>query len=156
MTKQKSFKRLVRARMEKTGQSYTAARAALLSDDGPPPGSGGSLFTVSDAVVRRTGRGWEEWLDLLDAWGPVDRRHGEITRWLPDDLSRRTATRPRSARYDWADGSTRVIVSFEDRGEAKSTIALSHERIADAAQAQQLKTYWRERVAALKELLERA
>jgi hypothetical protein len=31
MTRQRSFKRLVRARMEKTGESYTAARAMLLS-----------------------------------------------------------------------------------------------------------------------------
>ena len=30
MTRQRSFKRLVRARMEKTGESYAAARAALL------------------------------------------------------------------------------------------------------------------------------
>jgi hypothetical protein len=34
MTRQKSFKRLVRARMEKTGESYTAARARLLSAEG--------------------------------------------------------------------------------------------------------------------------
>jgi hypothetical protein len=31
MTVQKSFKRLVRARMAKTGESYTAARAQLLA-----------------------------------------------------------------------------------------------------------------------------
>ena len=31
MTKQKSFKRLVRSRMEKTGESYPAARATLLA-----------------------------------------------------------------------------------------------------------------------------
>ena len=30
MTEQRSFKRLVRARMEKTGESYTAARATIL------------------------------------------------------------------------------------------------------------------------------
>jgi hypothetical protein len=30
MTEHKSFKRLVRARMDKTGESYTAARAMLL------------------------------------------------------------------------------------------------------------------------------
>jgi hypothetical protein len=35
MTKQGSFKRLVRARMEKTGESYTAARAALLAAPAP-------------------------------------------------------------------------------------------------------------------------
>jgi hypothetical protein len=31
MTEHRSFKRLVRARMEKTGESYTAARASLLA-----------------------------------------------------------------------------------------------------------------------------
>jgi hypothetical protein len=30
MTRHRSFKRLVRARVEKTGESYTAARAMLL------------------------------------------------------------------------------------------------------------------------------
>ena len=31
MTRQKSFKRFVRARMDRTGESYTAARAVLLA-----------------------------------------------------------------------------------------------------------------------------
>ena len=31
MTRQRSFKRLVRTRMEKTGESYSAARAMLLA-----------------------------------------------------------------------------------------------------------------------------
>ena len=35
MTRQKSFKRLVRARMEKTGESYSAARASLLAANEP-------------------------------------------------------------------------------------------------------------------------
>jgi hypothetical protein len=33
VTTQRSFKRLVRTRMEKTGESYTAARAVLLAAD---------------------------------------------------------------------------------------------------------------------------
>lgn len=222
MTTQKSFKRLVRTRMEKTGQSYTAARAALLTAEEPPQAAAADQppFTVSDDVIRRrTGRGWEEWLDLLDAWGAVDRRHGEITRWLADehgadgwstqaiavsyervrglravgersdgfaitatktvgapverlcdafldraqrerwlpdaDLRERTATRPRSARYDWGDGTTRVNVWFEAKGELKSTVALSHERIPDTVEAERLKAYWRAALATLKAELER-
>lgn len=222
MTTQKSFKRLVRARMQKTGQSYTTARAALLSDPGQPPAAGEppAPFTVSDDVIRRrTGRGWEAWLDLLDAAGAVDRRHGDVVRWLmeehgadgwsaqsitvsyerarglraagersngfavtatktvavgverlydaftdaslrerwlPDgELRERTATRPRSARYDWGDGTTRVAVSFEAKGDVKSTLALEHERIPDAGEAERLKAFWRARVAALKAELER-
>ena len=221
MTSQKSFKRLVRARMEKTGMSYAAARAALLAAAEPPKASQGPVLTVSEEVIRRrTGRGWEEWFDLLDAWGAVERAHGEIARWvaaehgadgwssqsiavsyerarglravgersdgfaatatktvgvpvevlydaftdeslrarwLPGaELRERTATRPKSARFDWGDGQTRLVVSFVAKGDAKSTLALSHERIPDAEQAERHKAYWRERVGVLKEVLEAA
>ena len=73
MTRQKSFKRLVRARMEKTGESYTAARAALLAGDEPQRASV-ALATSDEAIRERTGRGWEEWFDLLDEWGAAERR----------------------------------------------------------------------------------
>jgi hypothetical protein len=33
-------------------------------------------------------------------------------------------------------------------------VALEHERLADADEAERMKAFWRERVAALKELLE--
>jgi hypothetical protein len=85
MTTQKSFKRLVRTRMEKTGESYTAARANLLSARKEPEESR-PVFTVSDeAIRRRTGRGWEEHLEALDAWGAIDRPHREIARWLREE-----------------------------------------------------------------------
>ena len=85
MTTQKSFKRLVRARMDKTRESYTAARANLLSardePDEPKP-----VFTVPDeSIRRRTGRGWEEWLAVLDAWGAIDHEHREIARWVQEE-----------------------------------------------------------------------
>jgi uncharacterized protein YndB with AHSA1/START domain len=219
MTRQKSFKRLVRARMEKTGQSYTSARATLLAADEPKASEGPALSVSDEVIRRRTGRGWEEWFDLLDEWGAAERRHGEIAswvaeehgtdgwsaqavtvsyerarglravgehldgfaisasktvavpverlyeafvdesvrrRWLPDgELRERTVLKPRSARFDWADGETRVNVFFEAKGEAKSTAALQHERLADGAEAERMKAFWRGRVAALKEVLER-
>ena len=76
-------------------------------------------------------------------------------RWLPDDrLRERTATKPRSARFDWAGGATRVNVGFEPKGEAKSTVALEHARLGDAGEAERMKAYWRERLSALKSQLE--
>ena len=83
MTERRSFKRLVRTRMEKTGESYTAARASLLA--GEVPEQTPVLPLSDDAVRRRTGRGWEEWLDLLDEWGAGERRHKEIARWVADE-----------------------------------------------------------------------
>lgn len=219
MTMQKSFKRLVRARMQKTGQSYTAARAALLAAD-EPKATDGPALAVSDAVIReRTGRGWEEWFDLLDDWGaaqrpakktrrwlveehgveswgsqavaigferarglraigehadgftitatrtvavPVDRLYDAFVdgalreRWLPAaQLRERTATKPRSARFDWGDDGTRIVVTFVGKGEGKSLLALGHEKIADAEEAERLKVFWRERISTLKDVLER-
>jgi hypothetical protein len=79
MTAHKSFKRLVRSRMEKTGESYTAARARLLAGDEPQRIS----LATDDATIReRTGRGWEEWFDILDEAGGAEMSHREMTRWL--------------------------------------------------------------------------
>jgi uncharacterized protein YndB with AHSA1/START domain len=77
-------------------------------------------------------------------------------RWLPDgELRERTASKPRSARFDWGDGKTRVNVGFTAKGEAKSAAALQHERLADAEEAERMKAFWRERIVTLKEVLER-
>ncbi|MEX2457501.1 MAG: hypothetical protein WD770_00770 [Actinomycetota bacterium] len=76
-------------------------------------------------------------------------------RWLPGaEMRRRTATAPKGARYDWEDGSTRVVVWFEKVDAAKSRVALEHEKLPDAETADEMKAWWRERVAALKTLLE--
>jgi hypothetical protein len=218
MTRQKSFKRLVRARMEKTGESYSAARASLLAANEPTATEGPTLTMSDDAIRRRTGHGWEHWFDLLDEWGGTHRSHTDAARWLqevhgsggwnsqaivvsyerarglravgehadgftvtaskavavpvdrlyeafveeplrrewlPDaELRERTATRPRSARFDWGDNGTRVVVGFEAKGGAKSTASLAHEKLPDAAEAERMKAFWRERVAVLKEVLE--
>jgi hypothetical protein len=209
MTRQKSFKRLVRSRMEKTGESYTTARAMLLTaSDSTEPW----LATSDEAIRERTGRGWEEWFDLLDEWGldqhreiarrvaaelgidplawnaqaitmsyertrglraageradgfavtaqktvgvPVDRLFDAFvdgslrSRWLPEDpLRERTATKPKSARFDWADGTTRVNVTFIAKG-GNSTVAVEHARLADAGEAARMKAFWRERLSTL-------
>jgi hypothetical protein len=221
VTEHKSFKRLVRARMEKTGESYTAARAMLLRG-GEPGGAVEVRLATSDEKIRqRTGRGWEEWFEVLDEWGAADRSHRETARWLaeqqglhplawnvqaiaasyerarglrepgekddgyaitasrtvgvpvgklydavvdeslragwlPDGrLSLRRATKPKSARFDWGDGQTRVNVTFLAKGEDRSTIAVEHRRMDSADEAQRMKSYWRARIAALKGELEK-
>ena len=220
MTTQRSFKRLVRSRMEKTGESYTAARSSLLAAVEPEPAAKPVLMTSDEKIRERTGRGWEEWFDRLDAWGAQERTHREIARWVAEqqgihplawnaqavaasyertrglraagehedgftitatktvavpverlydafvdaslrerwlpggDLRERTATKPRSARFDWGEDGTRVHVAFAAKGEAKSTAALSHARLADGEEAERMKAFWRERVAGLKEVLE--
>src|SRR5690606_5826605 len=84
MTVQRSFKRLVRARMAKTGESYTAARARLLAGTVPEAAGTGEevpqLVCPDERIRERTGRGWEEWFDLLDTWDARAMGHTEIAR----------------------------------------------------------------------------
>jgi hypothetical protein len=206
MTSQKSFKQRVRARMEKTGESFTAARAQLIPREQEPD-------------VGPTGRPYRYWFAVLDEWGAIDRSHTEIAAWLINEqgvqgwwaqnitveyerarglrekgqgrdgfftvnasktvnvpveelfaamvdpmrrdewlpgvvLRERTATPHRTARFDWGEGSTRVIVGFEAKDARKSVVALSHERLPDAETAATMKAFWRERLSGLKALLE--
>ena len=200
MTQQRSFKRLVRTRMEKTGESYTAARAMLLAADEPD----GWLATSDERIRERTGRGWEEWFDRIDEWGELTHREiarriaaelgidplawnaqaitmsyertrgGRLpgqrddgfavtaTKTLPvpverlfdaflaqDELRERTSTRPKSARFDWAGGESRVNAVFAAKGEASSTVSVEHRRLADPEEAERMKAFWRERLSGL-------
>lgn len=89
MTKERSFKRLVRSRMAKTGESYTAARAALLASARQPAEAAAEqpvLVTSDPEIQRRTGRGWEEWFDLLDDRGAAQLPHREISRLVAAEL----------------------------------------------------------------------
>jgi hypothetical protein len=232
MTRNKSFKGRVRARMDKTGERYATARRQLVAKaaaTGPPETAPeaqtptpvpGVKPPYSDEVIRsNTGREWDEWFALLDAWGAVERPHPEIARWLNEEhgvsgwwaqgvtvayeqarglraprqrrgglfevnatktvavpverlyeafadpavrerwlpgaaVEVRTARAARSIRANWDDGSARLVIAFTARGESKSQVALTHERVPDAGTADKLKAFWRERMAALKELLE--
>ena len=79
----------------------------------------------------------------------------ERKRWLPDaSMSLRTAQPGRSARFDWEDGLTRVVVGFEERGPSKSMVGLAHEKLPDADEAETMKAMWRERLVDLKAHLE--
>jgi hypothetical protein len=75
MPKQKDLKRIVRSRMKKTGESYTAARRQVLA----PPPDYAALAGMSEAAVKKaTGREWAEWVRVLDGWGAAARPHREI------------------------------------------------------------------------------
>ena len=89
MTTDKDFKRLVRGRMQKTGESYTAARAQLRtqkptaarSAPKPAPTDYAKLAGRSDAIIKeRTGCTWERWVKALDHVGAHEWTHTEIAR----------------------------------------------------------------------------
>ena len=88
MPASKDLKRIVRARMKKTGESYTTARTRVLSKAGPkePPArivDPAALAGMSnDKVAAKTGRTWKEWVRVLDADGAADMPHRDIAALL--------------------------------------------------------------------------
>jgi len=83
MPKQKDLKRLIRARMKKTGEAYTAARLHLVQSKKEPVRERdyAPLAGMSDASVEKaTGRDWAEWVALLDAEKASQKSHPEIAR----------------------------------------------------------------------------
>jgi hypothetical protein len=90
MPSNKDLKRLVRARMRKTGEAYTAARAQIVKksksqmpnakpDVPAAEGSLAALAGMSDAAVKEhTGCTWERWVRTLDKRGAATMPHREI------------------------------------------------------------------------------
>lgn len=99
MPRNKDLKRLVRARMKKTGEAYTAARAQLITKraakpvarlsnpaaaeparaTGPLPNEYPALAGMRDATIKeKTGCTWERWVFALDRLGADKLSHGEI------------------------------------------------------------------------------
>ncbi len=223
MPTQKLFKRRVRDRMAKTGEHYTTARGhvARARDrvNADAPNLESAIEIASDERLREaTGRGWQEWVAVLDEWGARDRTHPETAshlrtelgvpgwwaqtvtvgyqrargmrrkhqqsdgftvyasktvgvsldalyaafvdearraQWLTDgSMSLRASQPEKVARFDWADGVTRVMVTFEAKGPAKATAHVTHERLAGPADGELAKSAWKQRLIGLKAILE--
>ena len=86
MTLRKDFKRLVRTRMQKTGESYTAARAHLVAAPRSSPAASidyAALAGMSDdAIKTKTGCTWERWVYALDKKNASTWSHREIADYV--------------------------------------------------------------------------
>jgi len=81
MPKQKDLKRLIRARMKKTGEAYTAARLHFVKKESAPDYA--AKAGLSDAsVTKATGRTWAQWVALLDEAKAAEKPHPEIARYV--------------------------------------------------------------------------
>lgn len=104
-----------------------------------------SGFSVS---VTRTMAGDPE--ALLGAFTDVSRRE----RWLPGaPMTPRPTRAKRTARFDWGDPPSRVVVTIDPKDTGRSTVTVSHEKLSDATAAESMKAYWR---AALDDLRRQA
>ncbi|MBA3234998.1 MAG: SRPBCC domain-containing protein [Chloroflexi bacterium] len=76
-------------------------------------------------------------------------------RWLPDaTLERRPTKAANTARFDWSEPTSRLVVTVTPKGPGRTTVTLQHERLPDGESADRLKAEWRQRLDALKSMLE--
>jgi len=108
MPTDKDFKRVVRARMKKTGESYTAARAQLLRDkpkttraakragsaapraaatSGDPARYAELAGMSDDSVKKATGRTWDQWVSALDGVKADTWQHRQIAEYLQTEFN---------------------------------------------------------------------
>ncbi len=66
----------------------------------------------------------------------------------------RKATANKSMRITWSDGKTHVDANFYDRGRGKSQVSVQHSKLTSAKLSEKMKTFWRGRLAELKNALE--
>jgi hypothetical protein len=90
MPHNKDLKRLVRARMKKTGEAYTAARAHITTKPKTTPVAKtarkaankidyAALAGTSDVTIKaKTGCTWERWVGALDYLGAKEMSHRDI------------------------------------------------------------------------------
>jgi uncharacterized protein YndB with AHSA1/START domain len=77
-------------------------------------------------------------------------------RWLPGAPMRQRPTKAaRTARFDWADPKSRVVVIVDEKGAGRSVVYVTCEQVPDAEAADALKQQWRASLGELKTFLER-
>jgi hypothetical protein len=104
---------------------------------------GGYEVGATKAIAATADEVWRAWED-----------EAVRERWLPGaQIAVRTATKPKTMRLDWGEVG-RLAVYFDPSGE-RTRLAVQHEKLPDREAAERWKAFWRERVAALKDLLEK-
>jgi len=205
---QKDLKRIVRSRMQKTGESYTAARLQIVKKK---EAGFAELAGMSEAAVRKaTGRSWSEWVRILDNAGATSKPHREIAKYVrlqggvsswwsqsvtvgyerirglrdkgqrrgggyeahksrtfavpvkklfaefkkfAADFDVRSTTPNKRMRIAWSD-DTAVEILFMPKGEKKSVLVVTHQKLPDKPTVEKMKSWWSERLDALASLLQ--
>ena len=71
------------------------------------------------------------------------------SKWMERGMLRvRTTQKNRTARFDCSDG-TRVVAFFDPKDRTKTTVTVQHEKLPDATAVEEMRAFWKERLARL-------
>lgn len=80
---------------------------------------------------------------------------GQRSKWLErGTLKVRTTQEVKTARFDYKDGSSRVIAYFVPKGRAKTTVTVEHERLPDATAVEEMRAIWKDRLSELARVIQ--
>ncbi|MGW1548473.1 DUF4287 domain-containing protein [Streptomyces sp. NPDC002346] len=139
-----------------------------VSKDGAGSGSTGRRITEklsADALRERTGRDWGDWFSVLDAWDATRHTHAEIAAhlrtehgmdgWYAQSVTvgyeqeRGLRQVGQSSTGDW-----RTSVRVTALPDGRTQLGLAHEKLAGAEAVATYRAFWKDRLNALKALLE--
>ena len=69
-------------------------------------------------------------------------------------LKVRTTRKDLSARFDYRDGTSRVVAWFDPKERNKTTVTVQHEKLPDAASVEKMRGMWKENLKRLAEALQ--
>jgi hypothetical protein len=88
---------------------------------------------------------------LFSAFAEAPQRN----RWLDrGTLKSRTTRKDRSIRFDFRDGTSRVVAYFDPKERNKTTVTVQHEKLPDAAAVEEMRAMWKDRLKRLAEVLQ--
>jgi hypothetical protein len=105
----------------------------------------GGSFQVSVSKTFPIGVG-----KLYRAFAETPQRNAWLERGT---LKVRTTLRNRSVRFDFRDGTSRVVVSFDPKDRSKTTVTVQHERLPNARAVEEMRGMWKEHLKRLAEVL---
>ncbi len=78
----------------------------------------------------------------------------ERARWLPEPVEITAATPPKSVRLNLTADGTKVDAYLLSVGDGRARLTINHGKLADSAAVEQRKSFWKERLEALRQLVE--
>jgi hypothetical protein len=75
-------------------------------------------------------------------------------KWLERGMLKvRTTIKDRTARFDFRDGTSRVVAFFDPKDRSKTTVTVQHERLPDARAVEEMRAMWKEHLKRLAKVL---
>lgn len=118
---------------------YEQARGLRAKHEKP----GGFEIGASKTINVPVGKAFAAWTDARTR-----------AKWLIEPIEIRKATKDKSVRITWSDGTTHVEANFYAKGPAKCQVAVQHGKLKNARDAEAKKKFWAARLVELKTVLE--